>query len=102
MSKTVLLIRRKGFPVEEIRQQLDLHEIKLLNASSLEEVRKILAVEAVDHVIMGAGLGLELRCDIVREVFTSSDTTTVHLKDLASGPEGMLPFASAVLSGFSD
>ncbi len=51
-----------------------------------------------DHVIMGAGLDIDVRLDIIREVFELSDSTTVHMKDFASGPQGMLPFVRAVLS----
>ena len=44
-------------------------------------MRDALARGTVDHVIMGAGIDLETRLAIVREVFEHSDHTTVHLKD---------------------
>ncbi|WP_157535022.1 hypothetical protein [Nocardia inohanensis] len=44
-------------------------------------------------------LDLELRLGMVREVFESSDATTVHLKDVGSGPGAFLPFVRAVLTG---
>ena len=50
---------------------------------------------------MGAGLELEARLEIVREVFLASDRTTVHMKDVASGPEGFLPFVRAVVGGLA-
>jgi hypothetical protein len=38
----------------------------------------------------------------VREIFQSSDTTTVHMKDRASGPDGFLPFVRSLLRGIDD
>jgi len=35
----------------------------------------------------------------VRYVFTTSNTTTVHMKDWETGPEGFVPFINSVLSG---
>ena len=52
-------------------------------------------------MIIGAGLDLEIRLAIVREIFQSSNTTTVHMKDRASGMEAFLPFARSVLHGLS-
>jgi hypothetical protein len=39
----------------------------------------------IDHVIMGAGLDLEDRLAIIREIFRTSEKTTVHMKDSVSG-----------------
>jgi hypothetical protein len=55
----------------------------------------------VDHVIIGGGLDIETRAELVREVFYSSDRATVHMKDQMSGPEGFLPFVRAVLAGLA-
>jgi hypothetical protein len=68
----------------------------------LDEVRSAFAQADIDHVIMGAGLDLEARLEIVREIFLASDKTTVHLKDFASGPDGFLPFVRSVLAGLAD
>ena len=48
---------------------------------------------------MGAGIELEKRLEIVSYVFTNSNTTTVHMKDPETGPEGFVPFINRVLSG---
>jgi hypothetical protein len=40
--------------------------------------------------------------EIAREVFETSDWTTVHIKDRASGPEGFLPFVRSIIRGLSD
>jgi hypothetical protein len=50
---------------------------------------------------MGAGIKLEKRLEIVKYVFTVSNTTTVHVKDWETGPEGFVPFINGVLSGFT-
>jgi len=50
---------------------------------------------------MGAGIDLETRLQIVREIFQLSETTTVHMKDRLSGPDGFLPFVRAVLRGLT-
>jgi hypothetical protein len=49
---------------------------------------------------MGAGLDLEARLEIVREIFLASDKTTVHLKDFTSGPDGFLPLSGQCLPGW--
>ena len=60
-------------------------------------MREAFATGEIAHVFMGAGIDLERRLEIVRAVFEASDTTTVHLKDVASGPTGFLPFVKAIL-----
>jgi len=47
---------------------------------------------------MGAGIELERRLEIISAVFELSDKTTVHRKDAASGPQGMLAFVRAILT----
>ncbi len=42
---------------------------------------------------------LEKRLEIVRYVFNTSNITTVHMKDWATGPEGFVPFINNVLTG---
>ncbi len=48
---------------------------------------------------MGAGIDLEARLAIIRQIFEASNSTTVHMKDRDSGPTGMLPFVNGVLTG---
>jgi hypothetical protein len=52
-------------------------------------------------LIMGAGLDLDTRLEIVREIFERSDTTTVHMKGRLPAADGFLPFVSAVLNGLT-
>ena len=97
----VLLIGRLGVVVEDAQQQLGVPDVQVFVATGLDEVRSALARADIDHVVMGAGLDLEVRLEIVREIFLASDRTTVHLKDFASGPDGFLPFARSVLTGLA-
>jgi hypothetical protein len=57
----------------------------------------VFAQTNIDHVIMGGGIPLETRLEMVRVIFESSETTSVHMKDVASG--GFPPFVRSVLSG---
>jgi hypothetical protein len=98
-TKTVLLLGLTGVIVEQAQQQLGMPDLRVLGGTGIDDVRSHLAGETVDHVIMGAGLDLQARLDIVREVLESSETTTVHMKDRLSGKEAFLPFARAVLHG---
>ena len=98
---TVLILGRRHSVVDDAERQLerDLPGIRVLEGISIEDARAAFAQTNVDHVIMGAGIDLEDRLQIIREIFQASDTTTVHMKDRASGPQGFLPFIRAVLRG---
>ncbi len=98
----VLLVGRKGVVVEDVQKQLDLPNVRLLGGTGIDDVRAALRETQIHHVIIGGGLDLEQRIQIVREVFESSDVTTVHLKDHATGPEGFYSFVSSVLRGLRD
>ena len=102
MTRNVLRLGRLGVVVEDARRQLRMPDVRLSVATGLDEVRSAFADADIDHVIMGAGLDLETRLEIVREIFLASETTTVHLKDFASGPDGFLPFVRSVLAGLAD
>lgn len=101
MTRTVLLLGLNGVIVDEVVRNLDLPEVDVHGGTGIDDLRSTLARGPVDHVIMGAGIDLDARLAIVREVFQLSDTTTVHLKDRASGPEGFLPFVRSVLRGLT-
>ena len=97
--RNVLLVGLKPILVEDVKNKLQLPNVRLFAGSSLEDVRATFAQTKLDAVIMGAGIELEKRLEIVREIFLTSETTTVHLKDVATGPEGFLPFVRSVLHG---
>ena len=100
--RNVLLLGLTGVVVEDAQQQLSLADVRLFGGTGIDDLRSTLAQVDIDHVIVGAGLDLDTRLDIVRAVFRASDRTTVHLKDHASGKEAFLPFVRAVLRGLND
>jgi hypothetical protein len=81
--------------------QLTIKDGEYFAAPDLTEVRRIFEKNsnAIDIVIMGAGIELEKRLEIVRYVFNTSNITTVHMKDWDTGPEGFVPFINSVLTG---
>ena len=99
MTKTVLLLGRRTAVIEDVKHALNMPDIQLLGGTGIGDVQSMLAETSVDHVIMGAGIDLDTRLQIIREIFLASDITTVHMKDSASGPQGFLPFARSVLKG---
>ena len=100
-ARTVLILGRRHSVVDDAERQLelDLPGTHLLEGISIEDARAAFTEAKIDHVIMGAGIDLEDRLQIIREIFQASDTTSVHMKDRASGPQGFLPFIRAVLRG---
>jgi uncharacterized protein with ATP-grasp and redox domains len=99
VEKTVLLVGRAKIVLDDVRRHVPADGITWLSATTLEEVKAAFTANAIDVTVMGAGLELETRLAVVRHAFEVSDSTTVHLKDKASGAEGMLPFVEAVLRG---
>lgn len=93
---------RTHIDVDDFQRHLGLPDTELLAGTNLEEAWAALRDHDVDHMILGAGIDLDTRVAIVRAAFEASDTVTVHLKDTASGKEGMLPFVRAVLRGLHD
>jgi len=85
--------------IDDAKAVLGLSDAGLSAATNLAEVEEALQAHQVSHVFIGAGIGLEQRLEIVRAVFQNGETTTIHLKDAASGPSGFLPFVGAILSG---
>jgi hypothetical protein len=100
--RNVVLLGLTGVVVDEAQQQLSAADVRLFAGSGIDDLRSVFAQAPVDHVIMGAGLDLDARLEIVREIFRVSDRTTVHMKDHASGKEAFLPFVRAVLHGLAE
>src|SRR5215217_1270250 len=98
-DRNILLLGRRGAVVEEVRRELAIPGVELFGGTGIEDLRSAFAGAEIDHVIIGAGIDLEARLELVAEVFRLSDTTTVHMKDRATGLEGFLPFVRALLSG---
>ena len=99
MTKKILLLGRTTIVLDDTQQQLERADIQLFAGTSIEDIRAVFAQANIDHVIMGGGIALETRLEMVRAIFQASDTTTVHMKDHASGLQGFLPFVRSVLRG---
>ena len=102
MTKRILLLGVSRTLLDDVQQQLHMSDIEFVGGTGMDDVRSVFAQVDVDHVIMGGGIDLETRLQMVREVFQSSDRATVHMKDHMSGPEGFLPFVRSVLLGLKD
>ena len=97
--KNCLLLGRKGIIVDDVKDTIDTRNITLFVGTSLQDVKDSFNQQNIDIVIMGAGIDIDVRLDIIRYIFETSKSTTVHMKDWDSGPAGMLPFVSGVLNG---
>lgn len=94
----VLLVGRTPAVIADVLEKVDAPAATFHTASGLGDVAARLERTQVDHVILGGGLDLETRLQIVRSVFESSKSTTVHMNS-PSGPDSYLPFVRAVLRG---
>ena len=97
--RNCLLLGRKGIIVDDVKGSIDAPDINLFGGTSLEDVKDTFVQNEIDIVIMGAGLEINDRLDIIRYIFETSNSTTVHMKDWDSGPAGMLPFVNGILYG---
>ena len=101
MKKRVLILgrlkERLEPALEAAREKVGSDAFDLIAGTNLDDVRAAFADGSIEMVIMGAGLTLDLRLKVVEHVFTVSEGTTVHMKDFASGPTGMIPFVVGVL-----
>lgn len=97
--KNILLVGKllTSIPSPEKLVKKDAHYFAAHDMATVQEVFKHNKV--IDTVIMGAGIELEKRLDIVRYIFSTSDTVTIHIKDYATGPDGFVPFINNVLIG---
>jgi hypothetical protein len=75
----VLLVGRTASVIDDVIQALDAPEADFSTANTLGEVQDILTQSRVDHVIVGGGLDLQTRLQIVQHVFDTSSSTTVHM-----------------------
>lgn len=98
--KKILLVGKSLRTVPTI-DQLTIKHVEYFAAPDLTTVKQVFERNnnAIDIVIMGAGIELEKRLDVVRYVFRTSNTTSVHMKDWETGPEGFVPFINKVLAG---
>ena len=101
MVMRVLLIGRTHKVLDGARTGLNLPDVELEAVTNAEEAAQFLRRAKFSHVFMGAGIDLDERLKIVRFVFDASDTTTIHIKDVASGLRGFYHPNSASNSAIS-
>lgn len=95
----VILLGRKPEIMMQLIAELRQTAVKFAAGTSIDDLKVAFSDELPAAVIMGAGLPLQVRLDVIQFVFENSKTTTVHMKDWASGSSGMLPFVTAVVQG---
>src|SRR4051794_27570850 len=66
--RNVLLMGLTGAVVDDAQQQLSTTDVQLFGGTGIDDLRFTFAQVNIDHVIMGAGLDLETRLEIVREI----------------------------------
>lgn len=99
MLRTILLLGLMDSVVTDVKNRLAAPDVQVLTGTGLEELRVAFSKGGIDAVIMGAGIDLETRVGLVREVFTLSNSTSVHMKDRDTGPGGYFPFVQSTLDG---
>lgn len=100
-NPVVLLLGRKGINVEKVQSELSTKNAKLLGGTNLDDVKSAFNQHDIDTVIMGAGIDLQDRLVIIEFICNASKSTSIHMKDWNSGPQGMLPFVDRILSRLS-
>lgn len=73
--------------------------MQVFGALSVDETKAVFKKETINHAFIGPGISLNTRLEIIRTILTISDTTTIHMKDHSTGPEGALAFVRAILKG---
>lgn len=98
MHPVVLLIGKLPHVIGNVAKELDHLPIRWLGAHDhAETVRQLDSEPGIACVIMGAGLDDQLRGDLVGLIATLRPDNCIHLKDRASGPEGLVPFVERVV-----
>lgn len=99
--KHLLLVGRLPGIVDNIKAQIEVTGVEMYGATNEAEVRAEMTNHPIDTVIMGGGLDDDIRGAICKTVMSIRDDVCIHLKDRASGPEGMTEFVRGVIRGFS-
>jgi hypothetical protein len=99
MHPVVLLIGRLPHVIGNVARQLDHLPIEWLGAHDHAEVVRQLENEPrIACVIMGAGLEDDIRGDLIGVIAALRPDVCIHLKDRASGSEGLVPFVERVVA----
>jgi hypothetical protein len=98
--KKILLVGKRLMQVPPANE-LAIKDVAYFAAADLLKVQEVFEKNnnAIDIVILGGGIELEKKLEVVRYIFNASDAVSVHMKDRATGPEGFVPFINNVLKG---
>jgi hypothetical protein len=98
--KKILLVGKRLMQVPPANE-LAIKDVAYFAAADLLKVQKVFEKNnnAIDIVILGGGIELEKKLEVVRYIFNASDAVSVHMKDRATGPEGFVSFINNVLKG---
>lgn len=87
--------------LDAIADQLKEDGLEFFTASDIHQVLEVVEKYELNAVIIGAGLDIDTRCEIIKYVAGANPSTTIHMKDWNSGKEGMLPFIQGIISRFN-
>ena len=94
----VLLVGKLPGVIGDIARQLSDMHVEWLGAHDHGEVvRQLDSEPRIACVVMGAGLDDSIRGDLIGIIAARRPDITIHLKDRASGPDGMAPFVRKVV-----
>lgn len=97
MKPVVLLVGKLPGIVGHLADDLEDLPIRWLGAHDHGEVVRQLETEpGISCVILGAGLADDIRGDLIGIIAAIRPDISIHLKDRASGPDGMAPFVRRV------
>ena len=98
MKPVVIFIGRLPTVIGDVARQLDHFPIQWLGAHDQDEVcRQLDAEPRIACAIMGAGLDDRVRGEMIGLIAARRPDICIHLKDRASGPEGLVPFVERVV-----
>ncbi|WPY94066.1 hypothetical protein T8T21_13270 [Limimaricola variabilis] len=97
MKPVILLVGRLPGVVETVSSALEDLPVEWLGAHDRDEVERQLDAEPnIACVVIGAGLDDRIRGELIGVIAGRRPDITIHLKDRASGPGGMAPFARSI------
>ena len=96
-KEIVLLLGRKGINVEKFYDGISNKNVTLIGGTNLDAVKLAFSEYEVKTVIMGAGIDIHDRLEIIEYIFEVSQSTSVHMKDWDSGAAGMMDFVEKIL-----
>ncbi|NDR59482.1 hypothetical protein [Aliiruegeria sabulilitoris] len=98
MKPVVLLVGRLPDVMRNVIHELEDLPIQWLGAHDRDEVIAQLDAEPnIQSVVIGAGLDDAIRGELIGVIASRRPDLCIHVKDRASGPAGMAPFARRVV-----